>query len=209
MAQKLVVIAGEISKARTVLRLYDGLPMLRHTLKYGCGSQESSQTVGRLNAIANFAIQLFYPFEAISWASKLNILPIEGTRFGVACTACWAIYLVAGIIRGFVKIRGIKKRRALLRKEKFLESKSGREDHTEQSDSFKQSMRSLAREEISERLQILQNMADFMNAINFLPAGFLWSSKFTTQQSGFFGLISTFLMLYSILKQQMSASKLK
>lgn len=38
-ARRLLTVAGQIGEARTVLRLYDGLPMLRRVLRLGLGSR--------------------------------------------------------------------------------------------------------------------------------------------------------------------------
>ena len=49
------------------------------------------------------------------------------------------------------------------------------------------------------QLSLLQAIADFMNAINWCPPGFLWAGKFSRSWSGVFGIISTCIMLYKTL----------
>ena len=56
-------------------------------------------------------------------------------------------------------------------------------------------------------LLLIQNMADFTNAISWLPPGLiLWSGKLSRFQNGFFGLISSSIMLYRAWPQKEKTS---
>lgn len=48
-------------------------------------------------------------------------------------------------------------------------------------------------------LSLVQDIADLMNAIHFLPAGFLWSSQLPTILVGLLGMISSSIALYKVL----------
>lgn len=46
-------------------------------------------------------------------------------------------------------------------------------------------------------LNILRDCADLIIAVNYLPSGFLWSSKLHQYQVGFFGSLSAAFRIYS------------
>ncbi|XP_011403032.1 PREDICTED: peroxisomal membrane protein 11C-like [Amphimedon queenslandica] len=48
-------------------------------------------------------------------------------------------------------------------------------------------------------LSLVQDIADLINAIHFLPAGFLWSSRLPTILVGLLGMISSSIALYKVL----------
>lgn len=65
-------------------------------------------------------------------------------------------------------------------------------------DQVRSERKTTAIKEIRESYLILiQNMADFVNAISWLPPGLiLWSGKLSRFQNGIFGMISSLIMLY-------------
>ena len=48
-------------------------------------------------------------------------------------------------------------------------------------------------------LSLVQDIADLINAIHFLPAGFLWSSRLPKLLVGLLGMISSSIALYKVL----------
>lgn len=65
-------------------------------------------------------------------------------------------------------------------------------------DQVRSERKTTAIKEIRESYLILiQNMADFVNAVSWLPPGLiLWSGKLSRFQNGIFGMISSLIMLY-------------
>ena len=59
--------------------------------------------------------------------------------------------------------------------------------------------RTLHRQRFYATLSLLQSLSDLMNAINWMPEGFLWSGKLSNFWVGLFGMISSLIGLYKIL----------
>ena len=62
--------------------------------------------------------------------------------------------------------------------------------------SLKDEIQALRLQQSSDLITALKNAADLMNAINWLPPGFLWAGKFSIFHTGVFGTISSILGLY-------------
>ena len=56
---------------------------------------------------------------------------------------------------------------------------------------YRKSMRQLDDKEILEVLALIKNSFDLLNAVNWLPKGFLWAGKFPTLFSGILGTLSS------------------
>ncbi len=52
-------------------------------------------------------------------------------------------------------------------------------------------MRQLDDRELREVLTLLKNTFDLLNAVNWLPKGFLWAGRFPTALSGILGTLSS------------------
>ena len=78
---------------------------------------------------------------------------------------------------------------AYFRNDTFRES-------SEASKPIKQQIKLLKQQEMDDYLAILENGSDFINAINWLPAGYLWSQTMGASASGFFGMVSSAVKLY-------------
>ena len=60
---------------------------------------------------------------------------------------------------------------------------------------YRKTMRDLDSLELTELFSLVKCSADILNAVNWLPKGFLWSGKFNTFATGLFGLISSLVGL--------------
>ena len=69
-------------------------------------------------------------------------------------------------------------------------------ESSEASKPIKQQIKLLKQQEMDDYLALLENTSDFINAINWLPAGYLWAETMSSSTSGFFGVISTLVKLY-------------
>jgi len=61
---------------------------------------------------------------------------------------------------------------------------------------LKSQIRALKAQELDLYLAVLENMADLINAVNWLPPGILWSGKFSSKFAGGMGMISSVVKLY-------------
>ena len=64
---------------------------------------------------------------------------------------------------------------------------------------YKNSFRQMKAKIINERLNIIRNGSDLINAVNWMPSGFLWSGYFTPRGSGVCGTISSVVGIYQYL----------
>lgn len=87
----------------------------------------------------------------------------------VWCTKLWLILLVINIIRTVQSMSKHSKRKGSLQWK------------------------------LSHLLDLIQNCTDLINAINFLPRGFLWSSRLSSVIVGVMGIISSTIGLYKLL----------
>ena len=69
-------------------------------------------------------------------------------------------------------------------------------ESSEASKPIKHQINLLKQQEMDDYLAILENGSDFINAINWLPAGYLWSQTMGVSASGFFGMVSSAVKLY-------------
>jgi len=76
LSKKLVLVGRQMSYCRTVLRLFDDLPMLNRTLSYGLGSSEKDQIIRLSNVISNIVNTFYYPMEHIAWAGDQKVLTL-------------------------------------------------------------------------------------------------------------------------------------
>ncbi|XP_011428653.3 peroxisomal membrane protein 11C [Magallana gigas] len=191
--KKLLVISAELGGARMTMRLFDDLSMLFSNLKYGTGSKEKNLLVRAMQLVTNVTYQIFYPVEHIYWLTNKNILTsFVSWKWVVGSILAWAVALMADIVRLITKIVTLKKEVNELRKQQLLQSSDESEDQV------RSERKTTAIKEIRESYLILiQNMADFVNAISWLPPGLiLWSGKLSRFQNGIFGMISSLIMLY-------------
>jgi hypothetical protein len=71
-------------------------------------------------------------------------------------------------------------------------------DSSEMTTNIRSQIRALKSQERDHYWAIVENCADLFNAINWLPAGYLWAGKFTSRFCGGMGTISSAIKLYRI-----------
>lgn len=196
-AKNLGTVSRQISATRTVLRLFDDLPMLAHTLSYGTGTKEKDIITRILTLVGNVTGLVFFPIEHIAWAAENQILRIHSKPWWNASIVCWVVMLITGLMKSLRSILILRYRRARLLKQKKLESP---DKGDASSTSYTQGMRDLAMQEQTEFLLLIKNSADFLNAIHFLPSGILWSGRLNTTQCGLFGTIASVAGLAVLLR---------
>lgn len=192
MFDRIRTICTDLSVCRVMLRLFDDLPMLLYNLSYGTGSKEKSGALRILNLITNLANQSYYPVEHIAWLADRKVINTDSKKWWGIGIMIWATSLFAEILKQIVGIAIIRKKLQKLKKQQYLESSDESGDEPSASTESKALLVDL----FESRLSLIQSASDFMNAINWLPPGFLWAGKWSRSWSGLFGIISTSIMLY-------------
>ncbi|KAJ8311771.1 hypothetical protein KUTeg_011126 [Tegillarca granosa] len=208
-AVKLRTIFTEFGACRSTLRLFDDLPMLAHNLYYGLGSKESNSLLRILDLATNLCNQLFYPVEHVAWLANKKIISAEELKWIFGSLVIWAVSLAFEILKNIVRIFQIKRKLHTLYKQKRLETEEGRNEITEQSELIKTQMYQQKAEMRTSYLTLIQSLSDFMNAINWMPPGFLWAGKLSKARSGMFGTISSLIMLYKVWPAKSMKEKVK
>jgi peroxin-11C len=73
MGARLSTIAQEFGKCRTVLRLFDDIPMLAYTLHYGLGKKVSMQYVPKFEVNHSFICSMFCcKFDRLDMSNSFN-----------------------------------------------------------------------------------------------------------------------------------------
>lgn len=196
--QKLAIFAKQLSSARTILRLFDDIPMWNFTRKWAASEEDRLSRI--CSILGNIASQVYYPCEHIAWGADRELWTIDSFNWWGAGTLCWALSLFFNILRGIRQLFVLRQKRAKLIVQKRLESL---EEIDESGSSTKTSIQQCLEKEIDEYWNLLKNISDFILAVNILPwKGILWSGKFGTVKNASFGTISSLVGLYLIIKAQ-------
>uniref|UniRef100_A0A2A4JLG6 Peroxisomal membrane protein 11C n=1 Tax=Heliothis virescens TaxID=7102 RepID=A0A2A4JLG6_HELVI len=157
---------SRLSNARMMLRLFDDIPMIRHTYNYGLGRHEATTAAAALGVIANMVDQAFLPVEKACWLYEVGVLKLSdktANTLDTVSTTLWAASLIISLIQTSSSIRKLWWSRECLQKA----SEDGGAD---------------ARKHLDVRLMLESIVAgklclDITHAISCLPAGWLWGEK--------------------------------
>ncbi|CAH2040195.1 unnamed protein product, partial [Iphiclides podalirius] len=157
---------SRLSNARMMLRLFDDIPMIRHTYHYGLGRHESSKIAALLGVLANMVDQAFLPVEKACWLHDVGILklsPKTADTSEVISTALWAISLYISLLQTFRSLRHLWWSRDCLQ-------------------SCSEDGGAVAREGIDVRIALQAVTAgklclDIAHAVSCLPPGWLWGDR--------------------------------
>lgn len=75
-SKKVLIVGKQLSYCRTILRLFDDLPMLNRTLSYGLGSNEKDLISRLTNLLSNVINTIYYPLEHIAWAGDQGVIAV-------------------------------------------------------------------------------------------------------------------------------------
>ncbi|XP_063003026.1 peroxisomal membrane protein 11C [Elgaria multicarinata webbii] len=176
LGRSLLAVSAQLSHCRTVLRLFDDLSMLAYSRQYGLGVKEDDAAVRWLSVLNNVADQLYYPCEHVAWAADADIIRANANRWWALSTALWGVSLLLGVARS---LRILSQLRSKLRDQP---SKDALEKARAQAQ--------------AEALSILSNLADFCNAVHWMPPGVLWAGKFPPWLVGLMGTVSSLTGIY-------------
>ncbi|XP_063770843.1 peroxisomal membrane protein 11C isoform X2 [Pseudophryne corroboree] len=177
--KSLLIVASQLSNCRTVLRLFDDLSMLTYSLQYGLGKQEEDYLIRWISVIGNIFDQLYYPCEHVAWAADAGVLHTKSEKWWTASTALWGLSLMVGIVKSLRNL--LKLRRS---KGKHLGC-----DPPKSRGEIKFLMK-------SELLCIISCSSDLINAIHWMPPGFMWGGCSPTWLVGLMGTISSLIGIY-------------
>lgn len=157
---------SRLSSARMMLRLFDDIPMIRHTYNYGFGKHESSTAAAALGVIANMVDQAFLPVEKACWLYDVGVLKMterNAETLETVSTLLWAASLFISLIQTSQSIRQLWWSRDCLQNS----SEDGGAD---------------ARKNLDVRLALQAAVAgklclDITHAVSCLPDGWLWGEK--------------------------------
>ncbi|CAK1543829.1 unnamed protein product [Leptosia nina] len=155
---------SRLSSARMMLRLFDDIPMIRHTYNYGLGRHETSKVAATLGVLANMVDQVFLPVEKACWLYDVGILKlstVSADRLEIFSTALWAASLYISLIQTIRSIQHLWWSKNCLRK-------------SEDSSDMKRNL------DIRLMLQAVtasKLCLDITHAVSCLPAGCLWGEK--------------------------------
>jgi peroxin-11C len=166
-------VSASISSARLVFRLFNIVSALKNasTLYSQILMNLKNDPLTALVDLIDMCVSLsFSPLEQMSWSGQVNLTRIDHSAISLWCTKLWIVSIIVNIIR---ELKSISK-----------ENKSNANYHSKM---------------FLHILTLIQNSADFVNAIQFLPRGFLWSDRLNSIVVGLMGIISSAIGLYKIL----------
>ncbi|CAH0399036.1 unnamed protein product [Chilo suppressalis] len=155
---------SRLSGARLMLRLFDDIPMLRHTYSYGLGRHETSKMAAALGVLANIVDQGFLPVEKACWLHEVGIIklhPDTAYKLETLSTALWAASLYIALLQ---TIRSI---RQLWWSKDCLNSSEGSWE----------AKRGLDTRIALQSVTALKMCLDIIHAVSCLPEGYLWGEK--------------------------------
>ncbi|KAM9244202.1 peroxisomal membrane protein 11C isoform 1-T1 [Dugong dugon] len=187
MGTRLLALSAQLSRCRTVLRLFDDLAMFAYTKQYGLGTEEEDLFVRWVSVLGNLADQLYYPCEHVAWAADAKILRVDAAHWWALSTAFWGLSLLLGIARSLWMVLKLRRR---------LRSPTvafpGWPPRSKQ--------RTLEAQIRLETLTVLSNLADLANAVHWLPPGVLWAGCFPPWLVGLLGTVSSLLSVYQAVR---------
>ncbi|GBP65639.1 Peroxisomal membrane protein 11C [Eumeta japonica] len=166
--KNLQAAGSRLSAARMALRLFDDVPMIRHTYMYGLGRHESTWTASVLGVLGNLVDQIFLPVEKACWLHEVGVLklsPRTAEILDTVSTSLWAASLYIALLQLLRSMRQLWWGRACLEHS----SEGGPE----------------ARRHLDVRLALDTVVAcklclDITHAVSCLPAGYLWGDKISS-----------------------------
>ncbi|XP_022081733.1 peroxisomal membrane protein 11C-like [Acanthaster planci] len=200
-SKKLLTIFTELSGCRTILRLFDDLPMLGYSLSYGLGAQEKSLWLRVLSLANNLIDQLYFPLEHIAWAADKKLIDVSSSPWWILCIVAWGLSLSISILRSLMTLVSLRRSRKKLEQEIQMEDPCCSSGRQESSVVEGQQISRLKEAERAHLLEVLKYATDLCNAIHWMPVGFLWGGKLSDATVGFLGTISSVLYLQAVVRQ--------
>ncbi|CAH0582895.1 unnamed protein product [Chrysodeixis includens] len=157
---------SRLSSARMMLRLFDDIPMIRHTYNYGLGKHEATTTAAFLGVLANIVDQAFLPVEKACWLYDVGVLKLSNDtayKLETVSTALWAASLFISLIQTSRSMQKLWWSRQCLQRA----SEDGGADAKKNLD-----VRLALEGVVTGKLCL-----DITHAVSCLPAGWLWGES--------------------------------
>uniref|UniRef100_A0A146KQA3 Peroxisomal membrane protein 11C n=1 Tax=Lygus hesperus TaxID=30085 RepID=A0A146KQA3_LYGHE len=177
---KLNEFSDQINSCRTVLRLFDDIPMLYYTLSYGLGKKEPEKFLSFCGVAVNALDQLYYPVEHIAWAADCKLLPFKSDRWWTASSICWALSMYLMVLKSLRHHRIIQNIRKNIAQMRGVSQEN---------------IHALSTLQKNEMLTAIRCLLDLVHAVHWLPYGFLWAGKLKQWHIGILGILSSLISL--------------
>ncbi|XP_014252527.1 peroxisomal membrane protein 11C [Cimex lectularius] len=190
---KLNVFSDQINSCRTVLRLFDDVPMLSYTLSYGLGHSEAWEPraiLRILGVMINILDQLYYPLEHIAWAADCKLISIRSSPWWTASSFCWALSMCLMMVKSLLQSR-------FLSSLKQLASSLDKNHWTRKLNVPFYDL--VSHSQLNKSVTATRCFLDFVHAVHWLPSGVLWAGKLKQWQTGALGILSSLLSIYQSL----------
>lgn len=194
-AEKLELLSSAISNMRVMLRLLDDVPSLVMSARAWSNSKGEGiwQTV--TDVIGAVSGQLYYPIEHIAWAADLSLIPIPSFPFWTAAITLWGVSLLITALQALRAIVAVKLEMG--QRLKSARKKVQFKDKPRLEDSLK--IATLKQRRSVAVLTLIQSLSDLVNAVGWMPPGFLWGGRLPPLVVGLCGVVSSLIGLYKIL----------
>ncbi|KJE96115.1 peroxisomal biogenesis factor 11 gamma [Capsaspora owczarzaki ATCC 30864] len=199
--KKLQTLSEAISNLRVMTRLLDGVSMVTESIDYGTGSSEPDVLVRVCNVMQNVLYLLYYPCEHIAWAGSVKLMTVDVNKWYDRSDVFWVFALIFSLVSYIHLLRKLYVQERKLAREAARKTGPavGSPEYVKMHKAIKDRRKNLV-------LGFVQEGCDFMNAIHWLPSGYLWAEKFPPYVVGFFGSISSFIGLYKNYRSAAAAS---
>jgi len=173
------LFARQLSAWRLTHRLADGFLQVRSISKSGWTGGEEDWLSALLLILTNLADLFYYPADNIAWAGQHKILPISSETWFHYSNYFWAISLYLNMATALRKL--------YISRRKLAEDENSEE-----------SVRKFKTMQKEQYPNLIQAGCDLMNAIHWLPAGYLWAGQLSQGRVGLNGAISAAISLYKL-----------
>ncbi|XP_025832656.1 peroxisomal membrane protein 11C [Agrilus planipennis] len=180
LSTRLRRFGSEMSAARAVLRLLDDASTISYVIEYKLGQNEPDRVMAVLGFLGNLADLIYCPIDKICWLGSTKLINVKDVEYyDNINTLCWVFSVYFSLMRNLWYLRILS-----------LTQKSLSRKHLEYSN--------LDKRRKYEILTCVRLTLDLLHAVNSLPPGFLWSSKFKAWQVGLIGTISGMISLFQM-----------
>ncbi|KAI6230746.1 hypothetical protein M3Y99_01018600 [Aphelenchoides fujianensis] len=177
LAEGLQVLAGQISKARTVCRQLNHLPLMVATSKLKDAVKVAGDKVDAEINLFVMAAYVVYQFcELAAWLADAKVVAWSAAPFLRWAIYSWVAALAAGILQ-------------ILRRILVVEPV---EDRATAPEKTKLAARRM------DRITLVGLLADFVGGVNLLPHRVLWAGRLNQRTSSTFFLIASLIGLYKM-----------
>ncbi|CAG5123106.1 unnamed protein product [Candidula unifasciata] len=188
------LLSEELSACRSILRLFDDLPMLLSNLTTNFGLKEKG-ILQPLEFVVCLLNQSYYVIDHIAYLRKKKILKGDSAVFALLGLANWALSLLGEIIKSLIKLRRLQIQARRLHKQQDLD-KNESDSESPQNIEIRGNLKKLSAEQKDLLLLLVQYGADFTNAVSWLPPGILWAQKLRPSTNAVIGIVATLIMFY-------------